>query len=93
MRTKQELYQAALRTVALRRQTARANAEDARLEAEAAIPALRHAADGLDGLVAELGAAEIGVQHNAGGVDNRPQAHGRLFLHQAQDGSADAFGV
>ena len=37
MRTKQELYQAALRTVALRRQTARANAEDARLEAEAAI--------------------------------------------------------
>ena len=41
MRTKQELYQAALRTVALRRQTARANAEDARLEAEAAIPALR----------------------------------------------------
>ena len=39
MRTKQELYQAALRTVALRRQTARANAEDARLEAEAAIPA------------------------------------------------------
>ncbi len=30
MRTKQELYQAALRTVALRRQTARANAEDAR---------------------------------------------------------------
>ena len=27
MRTKQELYQAALRTVALRRQTARANAE------------------------------------------------------------------
>ena len=44
-RTKQELYQAALRTVALRRQTARANAEDARLEAEAAIPALRHAED------------------------------------------------
>ena len=43
MRTKQELYQAALRTVALRRQTARANAEDARAEAEAAIPALRHA--------------------------------------------------
>ena len=49
MRTKQELYQAALRTVALRRQTARANAEDARLEAEAAIPALRHAADGVRG--------------------------------------------
>ena len=45
MRTKQELYQAALRTVALRRQTARVNAEDARAEAEAAIPALRHAED------------------------------------------------
>ena len=43
MRTKRELYQAAMRTVALRRQTARANAEDARAEAEAAIPALRHA--------------------------------------------------
>ena len=43
MRTKRELYQEAMRTVALRRQTARANAEDARAEAEAAIPALRHA--------------------------------------------------
>ena len=45
MRTKQELYQAAMRTVAMRRQAARANAEDARREAEAAIPALRHAED------------------------------------------------
>ena len=43
MRTKRELYQAAMRTVALRRQTARANAEDARAAAEAAVPALRHA--------------------------------------------------
>lgn len=43
MRTKRELYQEAMRTVALRRQAARANAEDARAEAEAAIPALRHA--------------------------------------------------
>ena len=43
MRTKQELYQAALRTVALRRQTARALAQDAQAQAEAAIPALRHA--------------------------------------------------
>ena len=43
MRTKRELYQEAMRTVALRRQIARANAEDARAEAEAAIPALRHA--------------------------------------------------
>lgn len=43
MRTKRELYQEAIRTVALRRQAARANAEDARAEAEAAIPALRHA--------------------------------------------------
>lgn len=45
MRTKNELYQAAKRTVDARRQTARANAEDARAEAEAAIPALRHAED------------------------------------------------
>ena len=43
MRTKNELYQEALRTVAVRRQTARALAEDARMQAEAAIPALRHA--------------------------------------------------
>ena len=43
MRTKNELYQEALRTVAKRRQTARALAEDARVQAEAAIPALRHA--------------------------------------------------
>ena len=42
MRTKRELYQEAMRAVALRRQTARANAEDARAAAEAAIPALRH---------------------------------------------------
>ena len=45
MRTKNELYQEALRTVAARRQMARARAEDARTEAEAAIPALRHAED------------------------------------------------
>ena len=43
MRTKRELYQEAMRAVALRRQTARANAEDARAAAEAAGPALRHA--------------------------------------------------
>ena len=43
MRTKNELYQEALRTVAARRQMARARAEDARAEAEAAVPALRHA--------------------------------------------------
>ena len=43
MRTKRELYQEAMRAVALRRQTARANAEDARAATEAAIPALRHA--------------------------------------------------
>ena len=43
MRTKRELYQEAMRDVALRRQTARANAEDARAAAEAAVPALRHA--------------------------------------------------
>ena len=43
MRTKNELYQEAMRTVAARRQMARARAEDTRAEAEAAIPALRHA--------------------------------------------------
>ena len=43
MRTKRDLDQEAMRAVALRRQTARANAEDARAAAEAAVPALRHA--------------------------------------------------
>ena len=43
MRTNRDLYQEAMRAVALRRQTARANAEDARAAAEAAVPALRHA--------------------------------------------------
>ena len=43
MRTKNELYQQALRTVAMRRQTARALAQDAQAAAEAAIPGLRHA--------------------------------------------------
>ena len=43
MRTKNELYQEALRTVAARRQMARARAQDAQAQAEAAIPALRHA--------------------------------------------------
>ena len=38
MRTKSELYQEALRTVGARRQMARARAEDARAEAEAALP-------------------------------------------------------
>ena len=45
MRTKNELYQEAMRTVAARRQIAKAQAEDARALAEAAIPALRHAED------------------------------------------------
>lgn len=45
MRTKNELYQEALRTVAARRQIARTLAEDARAEAEAAVPGLRHAED------------------------------------------------
>ena len=40
MRTKDELYQEAMRTVAARRQMARARAEDARAEAEAAIAKL-----------------------------------------------------
>ena len=45
MHTKNELYQEAMRTVAARRQIAKAKAEDARAVAEAAIPALRHAED------------------------------------------------
>ena len=45
MRTKNELYQEALRTVARRRQTARAKAEDARAEAEACLLYTSDAAD------------------------------------------------
>lgn len=45
MRTRNELYQAAQRTVDARRQKARALAEDARAQAEAAIPELRYAED------------------------------------------------
>ena len=50
MRTKNELYQQALRTVAMRRQTARALAQDAQAEAEAAIPGLRILRQGAGGL-------------------------------------------
>ena len=43
MQSKQELYQAAMRTVCARRQTARARAEDARRTAYAAVPGLAEA--------------------------------------------------
>lgn len=43
MRTRNELYQAALRTVSARRQRAKAAAQDARAQAEAAVPGLRAA--------------------------------------------------
>ena len=45
MRTRNELYQTAIRTVSARRQMAKARAEDARAQAEAAIPALKAAED------------------------------------------------
>ena len=54
MRTKNELYQEALRTVARRRQTARAKAEDARAEAEAAVPGLRHAEEEVQAAAASV---------------------------------------
>ena len=47
MRTRNELYQAALRTVSARRQRAKAAAQDARTQAEAAVPELRAAEDAL----------------------------------------------
>ena len=47
MRTRNELYQAALRTVSARRQRAKAAAQDARAQAEAAVPELRAAEDAL----------------------------------------------
>lgn len=47
MRTRNELYQAALRTVSARRQRAKAAAQDARAQAEAAVPGLRAAEDAL----------------------------------------------
>ena len=68
MRSKNELYQAAMRAVALRRQTARALAEDRRAEAAAPIPALRHAAGQVPvrGIRCALGGA-------AGRHDGRPR--------------------
>ena len=45
MRTRNELYQTAIRTVSARRQMAKARAQDARAQAEAAIPALKAAED------------------------------------------------
>ena len=70
MRTKNELYQQALRTVAMRRQTARALAQDAQAEAEAAIPGLRHAEEevrvrGIRCAIAGLTAAEMGTALHA----------------------------
>lgn len=47
MRTRNELYQAALRTVSARRQRAKAAVQDARAQAEAAVPELRAAEDAL----------------------------------------------
>ena len=47
MRTRNELYPAALRTVSARRQRAKAAAQDARAQAEAAVPELRAAEDAL----------------------------------------------
>lgn len=47
MRTRNELYQAALRTVSARRQRAKAAAQDAQAQAEAAVPELRAAEDAL----------------------------------------------
>ena len=47
MRTRNELYQAARRTVSARRQRAKAAAQDARAQAEAAVPELRAAEDAL----------------------------------------------
>lgn len=45
MRTRNELYQAAMRTVSARRQMARAAAQDARAQALAAVPGLQEAED------------------------------------------------
>ncbi len=47
MRTRNELYQAALRIVSARRQAAKAAAADARIQAEAVVPGLRDAEEAL----------------------------------------------
>ena len=47
MRTRNELYQAAMRILSARRQMAKAQAQDARAQAEAAVPELRAAEDAL----------------------------------------------
>jgi DNA replication protein DnaC len=62
MLTKQELYQTAMRTVCARRQVAKANAQDARRLAEAAVPGLAEAENAFRqcGIHATLAAASGG---------------------------------
>ena len=67
MRTKNELYQEAMRTVAARRQMARARAEDARAEAEAAVDADGRSA--ADGVVRQVDLADLFEEGRGLGVD------------------------
>ena len=62
MQTKRELYQAAMRTVCARRQVARTQAQDARAQAQAAVPGLQQAEEEFRqcGIRAALAAASGG---------------------------------
>ena len=51
---------------------------------------LRNALDRADSSIAEFGTTEVGVQHDAGGIDDRAQAHGCFFGDTADDLIADA---
>ncbi len=75
MRTKNELYQEGLRTVAARRQIARAQAEDARAVAEAAIPALRHAEDEV---------RVRGIRYALAGASGRDRTEAKAALDEAK---------
>ena len=48
------------------------------------IVVFRHIHGSLGGLMAHHRSAQIGVQHDAGAVDHRPQAHAAVFLHLLQ---------
>ena len=94
MRTKRELYQEAMRTVALRRQAARANAEDARAEAKPVDEedGQRHqrvgGADGGKGVLADEFAHDDAVYGVVGELEQVAQHKGNGEIDQQRGNGA-----
>ena len=75
MRTRNELYQAAMRILSARRQMAKAQAQDARAQAEAAVPELRAAEDAL---------RSCGVRYALAGAQGTGREQAAAALAQAR---------